>query len=228
MARDTGQRRIPGMRWERAAWRSGRCVVAGVDEVGRGAWAGPIVAAAVVIPLESAPRARIARRLRDLSIEVRDSKLMLAAHREMVVDVLVRNHVPFSVASLESWDIDVMGLTQANARVMCDAVHRLTPQPDHVLVDAFTLPDVPCSQNAIVRGDSISLAIALASIVAKVHRDARMVELCSTYPGYAFSEHKGYGTLQHRDALHAHGPTMHHRRSFRPVARLIEDVSVGR
>ncbi|HUG16272.1 MAG TPA: ribonuclease HII [Thermomicrobiales bacterium] len=210
----------PSLRWEKDAWSGGKLLVAGVDEVGRGAWAGPIVAAAVALPADPAFRARLTRALRRAETPIRDSKQMSPQQRRRAVSAIQDIGMQFAVASIPASDIDVVGLGLANRQVLCDAVQALSPEPDHVLVDAFALPNLRCSHDAIVHGDSISFAIALASIVAKAHRDSLMIELCERFPVYGFSAHKGYGTAQHRAALLTHGPLEHHRRSFRPVAEL--------
>lgn len=210
----------PGLDWERKAWRAACQVVAGVDEVGRGAWAGPIVAAAVVLPVEPAVRSRLTRYLRCAGVSVRDSKVMTADQRERVVSVLTQLEIEASVCALSAPEIDAIGLGAANRAVLAGAVKGLGAVPDHVLVDAFPIPGLPCGHDAIVRGDSISVSIALASIVAKVHRDTIMRNLCVQWPQFGFSAHKGYGTAQHRAALLAHGVTEHHRRSFQPIKDL--------
>lgn len=218
----------PRTRWERSAWNAGKHNVAGADEVGRGAWAGPIVAAAVILPRDQTQRSRLTRSLRASEVPVRDSKLLTAEQRERAVEVLLDQGIEFNVAVLSPHEIDRIGLGRANRQVLCDAVHGMIPAPDHVLVDAFVLPNLVCSHDAIVRGDSISVAIALASIVAKTHRDSIMVELCARFPEYGFSVHKGYGTERHRSALLTHGVTPHHRRSFRPVAEVLAGASLER
>ncbi len=214
----------PALDWERRAWRGGKHVVAGVDEVGRGAWAGPLVAAAVAVPADPAARARLTRALNRAGAIVRDSKQLSADQRLRVVDVLQQLDVPTAVVEIPVDEIDLVGVGRANRRALREAAAAIRPAADHVLVDAFEVPDLPCSHDAIVRGDSVSVSIALASIVAKVHRDRVMAELGQQWPDYGFALHKGYGTALHRQALAAHGPSRHHRASFAPVAGLLVDV----
>ncbi|HMM41003.1 MAG TPA: ribonuclease HII [Thermomicrobiales bacterium] len=215
---------MPNLVWERNAWRAGKLVVAGVDEVGRGAWAGPLVAAAVALPAEPTARARLTRTLNRAGALVRDSKQLSADQRRRVVDVIEQVGVPFAIAEIPVDVIDRIGVGRANKRGLRDAAAAIRPAADHVLVDAFEIPDLLCSCDAIVRGDCVSLSIALASIVAKTHRDRIMIELGEQWPEYGFALHKGYGTVLHQRALAAHGPTRHHRASFAPVRRLLTDV----
>lgn len=215
---------MPNLVWERNAWRAGKLVVAGVDEVGRGAWAGPLVAAAVALPAEPTARARLTRTLNRAGAVVRDSKQLSADQRRRVVDVIEQVGVPFAIAEIPVDVVDEIGVGRANKRALRDAAAAIRPAADHVLVDAFEIPDLLCSCDAIVRGDCVSLSIALASIVAKTHRDRIMTELGEEWPEYGFALHKGYGTALHQRALAAHGPTRHHRRSFSPVGGLLTDV----
>jgi ribonuclease HII len=223
---DTRQRR-PDVRWEREAWSAGKTTVAGVDEAGRGAWAGPLVAAAVILPRASVARARLTRALSRAGTLANDSKLLTADKRERVMHVLHDLNVPFAVACVESAEIDCIGLGPANRAAMCRAVSSLDPSPDHVLVDAFRLPELQCSHLPIVHGDALSVSIALASIVAKLHRDALMQQLDLVHEGYGFSSHKGYGTPAHQIALQKRGVSPIHRRSFAPIAKLLERDATG-
>jgi ribonuclease HII len=222
---DLSNRRVrsqpPGLRWERAAWTDGKAIVAGVDEVGRGAWAGPLVAAAVVLPQDRVQRARITRALNRAETLAHDSKVLTAEQRLRTVSVLQDQQVPYAVAEIPPEEIDRIGLSEANRQALCAAVEALDPTPDHVLVDAFRLPQLRCTHAAIVRGDSLCVSIALASIVAKLHRDTIMLELDTRYPNYGFASHKGYGTATHANALRRHGVTELHRRSFAPIAAMV-------
>ena len=189
---------------ENAFRRMGFNHVAGVDEVGRGCLAGPVVAAAVVLdPARYVPR-------------VCDSKTVTAQERERLYVKITRTAVAWGVAAAEPEEIDTVNIHQASLRAMRRAVLALAPCPDCVLVDAFRIPDLPMAQRAVVHGDSRCTAIAAASIVAKVTRDRLMHELHSRDPRYGFDRHKGYATRDHLDAVARHGYSAIHRRSFRP------------
>ena len=209
------------MRWEQQAWRDGKQIVAGVDEAGRGAWAGPLVAAAVVLPREPQARGRITRAINRAATAVRDSKQLSADQRGRVMDVLTALDVPYAVAVIPVDQLDAIGLGRANRLALRRAVDGLTPEPEHVLVDAFRLDDLRCSHLPIIHGDNLSQTIAMASIVAKLHRDALMAGLDAELPGYGFAAHKGYGTAFHRAAIERHGVTRQHRTSFAPIAELL-------
>jgi ribonuclease HII len=178
--------------------------VAGVDEVGRGCLAGPVVAAAVVLnPERYVPR-------------VCDSKTVTALERERLYVSITRAAVAWGVAAAEPEEIDSINIHQASLRAMQRAVLMLAPSPDCVLVDAFRIPDLLMAQRAVVHGDSRCTAIAAASIVAKVTRDRLMHELHARDPRYGFDKHKGYATREHLDAVARFGYSEVHRRSFRP------------
>ena len=197
--------RVPAMRTlENALRRVGFVYVAGVDEVGRGCLAGPVVAAAVVLH----PDRHIAG--------VSDSKLVPAAERERLYDRIVVDAVAWSVAWAEPDEIDRINIHQASLRAMQRAVLRLAPLPDVVLVDAFRVPDLPMAQRGVLHGDRRCSAIAAASIVAKVTRDRQMLELHGRDPRYGFDRHKGYATADHLDAVARFGYSEVHRRTFRP------------
>jgi ribonuclease HII len=178
--------------------------VAGVDEVGRGCLAGPVVAAAVVLnPDRYVPR-------------VCDSKTVTALERERLYDSITRVAVTWGVAAADPAEIDTINIHQASLRAMQRAVLMLAPSPDCVLVDAFRIPDLLMAQRAVIHGDSRCTAIAAASIVAKVTRDRMMHELHARDPRYGFDRHKGYATREHLDAVARFGYSEVHRRSFRP------------
>src|SRR5689334_18542096 len=189
---------------ENALRRVGFCHVAGVDEVGRGCLAGPVVAAAVVLH----PDRHIAG--------VSDSKLVPAAERERLFEEITRAAVAWSVAGADPREIDDNNIHQASLTAMRRAVLSLTPLPDIVLVDAFRVPDLPMAQRGVLHGDRRCSAIAAASIVAKVTRDRQMLELHGRDPRYGFDRHKGYATADHLDAVARFGYSEVHRRSFRP------------
>jgi ribonuclease HII len=200
--------RVPAMRTlENALRRVGFVHVAGVDEVGRGCLAGPVVAAAVVLH----PDRHVAG--------VSDSKLVPADEREQLYDLIVRCAVAWAVAEADPAEIDRINIHQAALRAMQRAVLTLAPLPDVVLVDAFRVPDLPMAQRGVVHGDRRCSAIAAASIVAKVTRDRQMRELHNRDPRYGFDRHKGYATADHLDAVARYGYSDVHRRSFRPSAR---------
>ncbi|CAN5633216.1 ribonuclease HII [soil metagenome] len=209
--------RFPNYYFERQSWDSGRVHVAGVDEAGRGAWAGPIVAAAVILPADPGQRREISLAMNARGVRVNDSKKLPPEEREIVVDALLGSPAIVAVAVAGPDEIDQRGIGYVNAALLREAVRLLRPCPDFVLSDAFDLPDFGRNQLAIVRGDRRSKSIALASCVAKVTRDRLMVALDEEYPGYGFGGHKGYGTAAHRMALAQLGPSPVHRRSFAPI-----------
>jgi ribonuclease HII len=178
--------------------------VAGVDEVGRGCLAGPVMAGAVILDP--------ARHIPGLA----DSKTCTALERERLFDAIVKRAVAWSVASVEPAEIDVINIHQATLRAMREAVLSLAPLPDVVIVDAFRIPSLLMAQRRVVRGDRQCAAIAAASIVAKVTRDRLMDRLHATDPRYGFDRHKGYATADHLAAVARHGYSVVHRRSFRP------------
>jgi len=197
--------RVPAMRTlENALRRVGFVHVAGVDEVGRGCLAGPVVAAAVVLhPDKHIPG-------------VCDSKTVQAPERERLYEKIVKHAVAWAVAGADPAEIDRINIHQASLRAMQRAVLALAPLPDIVLVDAFRIPDLPMAQRGVVHGDRRCSAIAAASIIAKVTRDRQMLELHGRDPRYGFDRHKGYATADHLDAVARFGYSEVHRRSFRP------------
>jgi ribonuclease HII len=197
---------VCGHSYERAARAGGACMIAGVDEVGRGALFGPVVAAAVILPE--------GLRIRGL----RDSKQLLREDRERMAKIVERKAIAFAIEEIDAATIDRVNIYQATRLAMTAAVARLAPSPDHLLIDAMRL-DVGCAQTSIIYGDSLSISIAAASVMAKVYRDALLRELDLQYPQYGLASHKGYATPEHRAALLRYGPCELHRRSFRPVAQ---------
>mgnify|MGYP003587853185 CR=1 FL=1 len=182
--------------------------VAGIDEAGRGPLAGPVVAAAVVLP----PGFRLPG--------LDDSKKLTAAKREQLYDALTGNSgVRWASAHLDNNEVDRWNILRATHRAMRQAFLSLKPRPEHALIDGLPVPDFPCPQTALVGGDGRSLSIAAASIIAKVERDRAMRELDGKYPEYGFFKHKGYPTPEHLARLREHGPCPVHRRSFSPVAQ---------
>jgi ribonuclease HII len=195
-----------GNKFEKLARATGANLIAGVDEVGRGALFGPVVAAAVILPAET--------RIRGL----RDSKQLLVEDRERLEVVVRTRAIAIAIEEVDAETIDRVNIYQASRMAMAAAVVRLDPQPEHLLIDALLL-DLPHAQTKIIYGDSLSISIAAASVVAKVYRDRRMCELDAEYPGYGLASHKGYATPEHREALKNLGPSVLHRRSFMPVAQ---------
>ncbi len=195
--------------FEQLARAAGALSIAGVDEVGRGALFGPVVAAAVILPADCHASMLQAEGLRD-------SKQLDREQRERLDGIIRSCAVAVAVAEVDAVTIDRINIYQATKLAMLKAVQALAGAPDHLLIDAMHLAH-PCAQTSIVYGDSRSLSIAAASVVAKVYRDARMSTLHLDYPVYGLHEHKGYGTPAHQLALLRHGPSPLHRRSFRPV-----------
>ena len=184
--------------------RLGFNLVAGVDEVGRGCLAGPVVAGAVVLdPARYIPR-------------ICDSKTVTSLEREKLYKTITRNAVAWGVAACDPVEIDTINIHQASLRAMQKAIMSLVPLPDIVLVDAFRVPDLPMAQRKVIHGDARCTAIAAASIVAKVTRDRIMIELHANDPRYGYDRHKGYATRDHLDAVSRFGYSDAHRRSFRP------------
>ena len=191
-------------RFERAARHSGWTRIAGIDEAGRGALFGPVVAAAVILN----PKRRI--------VGLDDSK-KLASDRRFELAERIREHaVAWAVAEVDAARIDAWNIYQASRQAMTAALQHLTIAPDYLLIDAMEL-DVLIEQKSLIKGDARSVSIAAASILAKTHRDTRLDEWDAVYPGYGFAQHKGYGTPEHLEALKRLGPTPLHRHSFAPV-----------
>jgi ribonuclease HII len=200
---------LPNFRLEKQLWRQGYSIIAGVDEVGRGAWAGPIVAAAVVVPKLRQPWFNL----------VRDSKIISAKIRQHIFDLLP-NKLPWALGIVNNVEIDEIGIAEANRRAIKLAIVHLKTTPSYVLSDyVYGLTEVTrgCRTKVIIDGDAKVFSIALASIIAKVKRDQLMIEMDKQYPCYGFAQHKGYGTRQHEAALKKHGPCLIHRRTYRPI-----------
>jgi ribonuclease HII len=192
---------------EQALRYNGFHIIAGVDEVGRGALFGPVVAAAVILPERMNSLARAG---------LKDSKQLDRKQREKLDRKIRRMALAVSVAEVDAETIDRVNIYQATRIAMLIAVQGLSIAPDHLLIDAMRV-DHPCAQTKLIYGDSLSLSIAAASVIAKVHRDALMRSLDEVHPGYGLASHKGYATPAHRKALLEQGPSILHRRSFAPV-----------
>ncbi len=176
--------------------------ICGVDEVGRGPFAGPVMAGAVILP-------------KDCEIlYLNDSKKLSKKKREALYEEIKEKAISWAVARVENDVIDEINILQATLKAMRKAISQLDPKPDIILVDAVNIPDIDIPQEGIVKGDAKSVSIAAASILAKVTRDRVMEEYAKEYPGYGFEKNMGYGTAEHREALKEHGPTPIHRMSF--------------
>jgi len=200
----------PDLREEMVFYKQGYRLIAGLDEAGRGSWAGPVAAGAVILPLSHDG-------LEQALDGVRDSKQLNPSERERLYDVIQTEALAVGVAMVPPDQIDELGIVPATKKAMALAIARLPSPPDFLLVDFLRLPWLDYPQKSIVHGDALCLSIAAASIVAKVSRDRFMVELDGQYPGYGFARHKGYGTPQHRAALDRLGPSPIHRFSYAPV-----------
>jgi ribonuclease HII len=197
-------RRLCSSRYERLARKCGWQRIAGLDEAGRGALFGPVVAAAVILN----PKRRI--------VGLDDSKKLTPARREVLAERIREHALAWAVAQVEPGKIDAWNIYQASRQAMLAALTALKVSPDYLLLDAMSL-DVPIEQKSLVKGDARSVSIAAASILAKVARDRLMQEWDQVYPQYGLRQNKGYGTPVHLAALRLHGPTPHHRFSFAPV-----------
>ncbi len=200
----------PLFRYERALQRSGFAVVAGVDEAGRGACAGPLVIGAAVLDVTSR---KVARTLAELG----DSKQLTAATRERVYHRITAHAISWSTVIVPAHEVDRVGLHIANIEGMRRALARLDSDVDYVLSDGFAVPGLPAPNLGVWKGDQVCGCVAAAGVLAKVTRDRIMVELDSQWPQYGFAIHKGYVTSMHREALAAFGPAEVHRQSFAPV-----------
>ncbi|MDE0766130.1 MAG: ribonuclease HII [Amylibacter sp.] len=194
---------------------SGKEIIAGIDEVGRGPWAGPVTACAVILDPNNIPDG------------LNDSKVLTAKRREQLFD-LIMDSAQVSCVHVEVTEIDQVNILQATFRAMERAVSHL-PIPNHILVDGNKLPpNLPSQATAIVKGDAKSVSIAAASIIAKVTRDRLMSDLSEAYPGYGWEKNAGYGTKMHQLGLLNHGVTPHHRRSFKPIHNILYSASTSK
>ena len=199
----------PDLSLENALWANGVAPIAGIDEAGRGAWAGPVTAAAVIFPPGYLPQ--------NLLRLVRDSKQLRPAMRKLLEPLIKELALAWAVGFASNDEIDVYGILPATRLAMTRALETLSLVPGHLLIDALFLPEIPIVQTALVKGDQRSLSIAAASILAKTARDGWMEELSLSEPVYAFERNKGYGTRVHQQALHRFGPCAVHRFSFAPI-----------
>lgn len=197
---------------ERRLLDSGIKAIAGVDEAGRGACAGPLVVAALILKDPNDPSLR----------EVRDSKLLSPIQRENFYDLILNQVCAHAIIEISSEEIDTRGLHKSNIEGMRRAVNALGVTPDYVLTDGYEVPGMSHPNLAVWKGDQVALTISAASIIAKVYRDRLMIELDRKYPGYGLAEHKGYVTKVHSDAMKKLGITPIHRKSYANVAKLIK------
>ena len=202
---------VPSLTLERRLWRSGYARVAGIDEAGRGALAGPVVAAAVIVPAGS--------RQMGIWSAVRDSKMLPPARRESLTVQIESEAAAWSIGQASAAEIDAAGIAPATRLAMRRAVQALSPPPDYLLIDWVRLAAVNIPQESFPKGDQRVVAIAAASILAKCHRDRLLRLLHDDYPRYGFASHKGYGAEAHRKAIELYGPCAEHRLSFAPLRR---------
>lgn len=202
----------PSFKFERALIADGFTLLAGVDEAGCGAWAGPVYSAAVILPLNS--RIRM----------IRDSKTLNRSQRQALVEAIKTRATAWAVCSASAQEIDTLNIRQAAFLAMRRAIKELSILPQAVLCDGYMIPDLNIPCHRVVKGDKYVKSIAAASILAKVARDECMLELHNRFPQYGFDRHAGYGTKFHQSALKQHGPCEEHRRSYAPIkaARLGE------
>jgi ribonuclease HII len=207
---------VPSFVEERRLRAQGYRHIAGIDEVGRGALAGPVMAAAVILPPRvKAPWVGL----------VRDSKQLTPPKRELLYDCIYKIAVAIGIGSVDCQAVDRLGIVRATEMSMQRAIDQLSPSAEFLLIDFMSLPEVKLPQKGVVDGDSRCFSIACASIIAKVTRDRLMTELDVVYPGYLLAQHKGYGTGEHLACLRRFGPSPIHRRTFQPVRDIIGSTS---
>ena len=219
MRAPTKSKQVPTLEEEVALLSQGYSFIAGVDEAGRGSIAGPVVAAAVILPLGIPFRFDPDECLACFE-GVRDSKQLTARERDRLFEVIMQHAVAVGVGIGSVEMIDERNILQATKYAMREALVQLTIPPQALLLDAIHLPGIELLQRSIIKGDALCLSIAAASIIAKVTRDRMMIQMHEHFPAYGFAQHKGYGTEYHLVALREHGATPHHRRSFAPVREL--------
>lgn len=198
----------PNTKEEQQFHRQGHVHIAGLDEAGKGSWAGPIVAAAVILPVDFDPKI------------INDSKQLTERQRQRMFLHITKRSISWAVGIVSAQEIDQKGISAANKKALLSALKKLHVRPQAILVDAVKIKVGKKPVKAIIRGDAKVLSIAAASIVAKVVRDALMVGQHRLYPNYAFDVHKGYGTAKHQAALKKHGVSAIHRKSFRPMKEM--------
>jgi len=203
-----------GLDFENQAYADGYKFVAGIDEVGRGCLAGPVVAAACILdPLKEFPE------------KLDDSKKLTAQLREEIAEQLKSDCIAYAIGQVEADEIDRINILEATKKAMLLAIESLKPSADFLLIDALQLKHCPLAQRPIIKGDSLSASIAAASILAKTYRDELMSRYYETYPGYGFASHKGYAATSHYEAIHKQGACDIHRKSFKGVMPDVEIAS---
>lgn len=201
------------LKFEKTAYDNGFTFIAGIDEAGRGPLAGPVMAAAVILPAGL------------MIIGVDDSKKLNPDKREKLYEIIMAQAMSVGIGVVSPAEIDRVNILQATRRAMLTAVQQLSPQPDYLLIDGISVIDSTIPQKTIKKGDSLSISIAAASIIAKVTRDRLMIEMDTTYPGYGFAGHKGYGSAAHLDAIRRLGPSPIHRMTFGGVKEHVDCIS---
>lgn len=209
---------VPGLHLEQALWQRGFQFIGGIDEAGRGAWAGPIMAGAVILPRDAHIQLSLAG--------VRDSKQMTPIQREHWASQIKSFALAWAIGEVSAAEIDEIGILPANRLAMQRAIRNLNPAPDYYLFDFIHWKDCPYPGERLVRGETQSLSIAAASVVAKTGRDAIMRELDEQFPGYGFGRHKGYGTAIHQAAIQNLGLCGIHRKSFR-ITKAVPTAKAG-
>ncbi len=208
--------KIPNFSEEKELWKKGYKYVCGIDEVGRGPWAGPVVAAAVIFPADLDSRSRRIR-LRESNLKIRDSKQLSPTQREKLDPIIKQNCLAYSICETSVAVINREGIVSASQRAYIKCLKKIKIQADFILMDAFYIKKLSHEiQKPIIKGDQKSVSIAAASIIAKVYRDNLMVKLHKKFPQYQFHKHKGYGTKLHSEAIKIHGLSPHHRVEFVP------------
>lgn len=204
----------PNISFELDLWDVGINLIAGIDEAGRGAWAGPVYAAAVIFPKD--------QNLQLSLTGIDDSKKLTPLRRDECAIRIKQAALAWKVGSASSDEIDQLGIVPATKLAMRRAVVGLSIHPQHLLIDFLALPEILITQTPLVKGDARSLSIASASILAKTSRDAEMVSLAKEIPGYGFEQHKGYGTAHHQKMISLHGPSPIHRMTFSPLKKYLQ------
>lgn len=207
----TSSASFPTLVEEERLWQAGYGAIAGVDEAGRGALAGPVVAGAVILPVGCA--------YAGIWATVKDSKLLSPAQREDLAITIRQEALAWAVGSASAGEIDSMGIAPATRLAMIRAVESLIPRPSYLLIDWVRLAQINLPQESFIKGDRRIVSIAAASILAKTYRDAQLMALHGDYPHYGFHNHKGYAAPVHLAALAEHGPCPHHRHTFAPIRR---------
>jgi len=205
----------PDLQFEQALWLQGLHALAGFDEAGRGAWAGPVMAAAVILPSEDSD-------ILQALDGVRDSKQLSPERRAELAPQVQQAALAWAVGQSSAAEIDALGILPATRLAMQRALQDLAVAAEHLLIDALFLPDIDLPQTSLIKGDQRSLSIAAASILAKTSRDVWMCDCEEDFPQYAFARHKGYGTALHQQRLATYGPSAIHRRSFAPIRALLQ------